>query len=86
MATSNNNVPADLDLAALDDELGRLQRVLCLAIECGFEDVVEDVRRHILREHLPACMTMLCAVNEEARDAVAARYRRLQALAAPQLK
>jgi hypothetical protein len=71
------------NLTDLDAEIDRLKQALRLARECGFADVVEDIRGHVLHEHLPACMTLLCVVDGEARVAVAARYRRLQALTAP---
>jgi hypothetical protein len=69
-----------VDLAELDAELERMERVRRLASECGFQRLVARIERDVEECILPRLMLLLMAADGETRAALAQRFRRLKSI------
>ena len=61
----------------LDAEIDRTAHLLRVSRECGFSDLVAKIEGDIQRKILPVLVVLRCCVDDELRDFVEARYRRL---------
>jgi hypothetical protein len=71
------SVETDLTLTDLDIEIANLERALCLARECGFENLVKNLERKITEEVLPVVLLLSAVHDDDEREQIAVRFRRL---------
>ena len=70
----------NVDLTDLDAEIDCVERTLTMCREGGLPGLTAAVEREIARNMLPGIAALAALAEGEERAAVAARYRRLEAV------